>query len=79
MHSYQSVKAVQLHCRRINDMMGLKDMKEYCIKEIKTMAAYNPLLDIFYLIIQDQGKSYKQIRTTWIKTRTQQIKLFKET
>ena len=60
-------------------MMGIKDMKEYCIQEIKTMGAYNPLLDIFYLVIQDQGKSYKQIRTAWIRARIQQMTLFKET
>ncbi|HUT43842.1 MAG TPA: hypothetical protein VMW95_05855 [Desulfobacterales bacterium] len=60
-------------------MMGIKDMKEYCIREIKAMGAYNPLLDIFYLIIQDQGKSYKQTRTAWIRAGTQQMKLFKET
>ena len=61
------------------NMMGIKDMKEYCIKEIKTMGAYNPLLDIFYLIIQDKGKSYIQMRSTWIKTGIQQRELFKET
>lgn len=59
-------------------MMGIKDMKEYCIKEIKGMGAYNPLLEIFYLIIQDQGKSYQSFRSTWIKDRKQQLKLFKE-
>ncbi|MFH1931038.1 MAG: hypothetical protein ABIN18_05555 [Pseudomonadota bacterium] len=60
-------------------MMGIKDMKEYCIKEIRTMKAYNPLLDIFYLIIKDKGQSYTQIRSTWIRTRIQQTELFKET
>lgn len=59
-------------------MMGIKDMKEYCIKEIKTMGAYNPLLEIFYLIIQDQGKSYKYFRSSWIRNREKQMKLFKE-
>lgn len=59
-------------------MMRIKEMKEYCIKEIKIMGTYNPILDIFYLIIQDQGKSYKQIRTAWIRAGTQQMKLFKE-
>lgn len=59
-------------------MMGKKDMKEYCIKEIKTMGTYNPLLEIFYLIIQDQGKSYQSFRSIWIKDRKQQKELFKE-
>lgn len=59
-------------------MMEIKDMKEYCIKKIDTMVSRDPLLDIFYLIIKDQGKSYKQIRSTWIKVRTQQTQLFKE-
>ncbi len=59
-------------------MMEVKDMKEYCIKEIKTMGTYNPLSEIFYLIIQDQGKSYKYFRTAWIKDQARQMKLFKE-
>jgi len=59
-------------------MMGIKDMKEFCIKEIKGMGTYNPLLEVFYLIIQDQGKSYQSFRATWIRARKQQLNLFKE-
>jgi len=58
-------------------MIEIKDMKEFCIKEIKTICTHNPLLDIFYLIIKDQGKNYTQIRSTWIKAQDQQMKLFK--
>ena len=59
-------------------MMETREMKEYCIEEIKKMTGYEPLLDIFYLIIQDQGKSYQSFRSTWIKARTQQKELSKE-
>lgn len=59
-------------------MMGIKDMKDYCIKEIRTMKAYNPLLDIFYLIIKDKGQSYTQIRSAWNRTARKQINLFKK-
>lgn len=59
-------------------MMEIKDMQEFCIKEIKMMGAYNPLLEVFYVIIQNQGKSYQSFRSTWNKDRKQQMKLFKE-
>jgi len=59
-------------------MMGINYMKEYCIKEIKGMGTYNPLLEVFYLIIQARGKSYQSFRSTWIKDQKQQLKLFKE-
>lgn len=71
------VKAVQTKGRLII-MMKIKEMKEYCIKEIKLMGAYNPLLEIFYVIIKDQGKTYQSFRSTWIKDREQQMELFKE-
>lgn len=58
--------------------MKIDSMKKYCIDEIKGMKSYNPLLEIFYTIIQGQGKSYQSFRTAWIKQRSQQLKLFKE-
>lgn len=58
--------------------MRIEEMKAYCIREIKAMKTYNPLLSVFCLILRDRGKSYTRLRTAWKKANLQQLKLFKE-
>jgi len=58
--------------------MEISEIKEFCIKELKGIEKKNPILDIFYIILKDQGQSYIALRTAWIKTKAQQLDLFKE-
>ena len=57
--------------------MDLTEIKKYCIKELVGIEKRNPLLDIFYIILKDQGKSYMALRTAWLKTNSRQLNLFK--
>ena len=59
--------------------MELKEIKEYCIKELVGIEKRNPLLDIFYILLKENGKSYMALRTAWLKTSSQQLNLFKGT
>ena len=57
--------------------METKDMKRYCISEIARIEKLKgPLLDIFYILLKANGKSYIQYRAARLKTQRQQLNLF---
>lgn len=58
--------------------MELKEIKDFCIDEIKGIEKRKAILDIFYIILKDQGKSYMALRTAWLKTKSRQLDLFNE-
>jgi len=58
--------------------MELTEIKKYCIKELEGIEKRNPLLDIFYILLKENGKSYMALRTAWLKTRSKQLNLFSE-
>lgn len=58
--------------------MDMNEIKAYCIKELEEIDRKKPLLDIFYIILKDHGKSYMNVRTAWLKTNSKQLNLFKE-
>jgi len=57
--------------------MELNEIKKYCLKELEGIETRNPLLDIFYIILKDQGQSYMALRTAWLRTKSKQLNLFK--
>ena len=59
--------------------MELNEIKNFCIRELKRIETRNPLLDIFYILLKENGKSYMALRTAWLKTNSQQLNLFKGT
>ena len=59
--------------------MELSLIKEFCIREIKGLETRNPLLDIFYILLKANGKSYMRSRTARIKNNSQQLNLFRKT
>lgn len=56
--------------------MELNEIKKYCIRELKEIETRNPILDIFYILLKENGKSYMALRTAWLKTKSRQLDLF---
>jgi len=57
--------------------MELTEIKKYCIREIEGIESRHSILDVFYILLKENGKSYMALRTAWLKTNSRQLNLFK--
>jgi len=58
-------------------MIPISYLKEFVLQEIKHVESRGILLDLFYRILKEDGKSYMQVRKAWIKHNRKQLSLFK--
>lgn len=59
-------------------MIPIPDVKQYCIEAFKLIDEIGPILDIFYILLKDQGLSYQSFRIKWRQASERQLKLFRE-
>ena len=57
-------------------MIPTRFLKEVVSREIKQTENRSILLDLFYRILKEDGKSYLQVRKAWIEHDRKQLRLF---
>lgn len=57
-------------------MIPTEFLKEFVNEEIKHVENRGLLLDLFYRILKEDGKSYLQVRKAWIEHNHKQLHLF---
>jgi len=58
-------------------MIPTRFLKEVVSKEIEYTENRSILLDLFYRILKEDGKTYLQVRKAWIEHDRKQLCLFK--
>ncbi len=59
-------------------MIPTRFLKEVVSQEIEHMENRSILLDLFYRILKEDGKSYLQVRKAWIEHDRKQLSLFEQ-
>ncbi len=59
-------------------MIPTEFLREVVSREIEHVENRGILLDLFYRILKEDGKSYSQVRAAWFKYDRKQLHLFEE-
>jgi len=59
-------------------MIPTRFLKEVVSREIEHTENRSILLDLFYRILKEDGKSYLQVRKAWIEHNRKQLSLFEQ-
>ena len=57
-------------------MMNIEELRSYVIREVSRTENRSVLLSLFYILLEEEGKSYVAVRTAWLRYYFKQLRLF---